>query len=141
MNTVGRRFVRPDTAFSLTRSKTKRPRIEDGKHLKFIRELPCCICGTRKNVEAAHVRLASLAYGKPETGMGTKPHDRWTTSLCADHHREQHSMGEAVFWKRYGIDPCLLAVKLWSATGQEEEAETILAETTRTTNPASMSKG
>lgn len=133
MTVHGRRLVRPDTAFSLTRSKTKRPRVEDGRHLKFLRSLPCCICGTHKAVEAAHVRMGSLAHGKPTTGMQEKPGDRWAVPLCRGHHLDfpdaQHKIGEAAFWKKHGIDPFLLALSLWGATGNEEACETILAET------------
>lgn len=133
MNTTGRRFVRPDTAFSLSRSKTRRPRIEDGRHLKFVRQLPCCICGTHKQVEAAHVRMVSLAHGKPAAGMQEKPDDRWAVPLCRAHHQDlpdaQHKIGEPVFWKKHGIDPFLLALNLWGATENEEAAETILRET------------
>ena len=36
--------------------------------------------------------------------MALKPSDRWLVSLCSDHHREQHTIGELAFEKRYGID-------------------------------------
>ena len=102
--------------------KRKRPRIEDGKHLAFIRTLPCCVCGTR-NVEAAHIRMGSLAHGKRDTGIGQKADDRWVLPLCRQHHDEQHRGSESAFWNTHGIDPFVLALTLWSCTGDEEAAE------------------
>jgi hypothetical protein len=130
--TRSQRIVRPDTAFSLTRSKTKRPRAEDGRHLKFLRSLPCCVCGTHKAIEAAHIRMGSLPHGKPTSGTSEKPSDRWAVPLCADHHQllpdAQHHIGEEAFWKKHNIDPFVLALSLWGETGHEEAALTILSE-------------
>lgn len=33
--------------------------------------------------------------------MGEKPSDYFAVSLCARHHRQQHSQGEETFWKAY----------------------------------------
>lgn len=122
------RIAIPPTAFRSMRSR-KRPRVEERDHRKSVGGLPCCVCGSRKNVEAAHLRMASLQHGKSEAGMGAKPDDAWLTPLCADHHREQHEIGEQKFWQLHGIDPFLLALSLWRATGREEEMETIIRET------------
>ena len=54
-------------------------------------------------IECAHVRRDT------DGGTGLKPSDRWTISLCRDHHIEQHQIGEAAFEKRYGIDMRALA--------------------------------
>jgi hypothetical protein len=35
--------------------------------------------------------------------MALKPSDKWVISLCPDHHREQHQIGEPEFERRYGI--------------------------------------
>lgn len=43
--------------------------------------------------------------------MGLKPTDRWVVGLCAQHHREQHDVGEDVFEKQYAIDLAALAVE------------------------------
>jgi hypothetical protein len=32
-----------------------------------------------------------------------KPSDRWTISLCAFHHRQQHDIGEIAFEDKYSI--------------------------------------
>lgn len=69
-------------------------------HLAFIRSLPCCRCG-RSPSQAAHVRMGTGG------GMGMKPDDRYTVPLCADHHREQHQVGEKAFWGE--DDPVRLA--------------------------------
>lgn len=93
--------------------RQREPRQRDNKHLEFIRSLPCAICGGI-NTEAAHIRTASLAHGKSHTGMQEKPSDKWAVPLCNEHHREQHGMNELAFWKRYGIDPFVLAMTLRS---------------------------
>ena len=94
--------------------RQREPRQHDKRHLDFIRSLPCCICGGI-DTEAAHIRTASLMDGKRETGGGEKPDDKWAVPLCGAHHREQHSMNEMAFWKRYNIDPFLLAIALRAA--------------------------
>lgn len=116
---------RPDTAFSVT--KQRRPRQHKADHLAFVRSLPCAICGTRKGIEAAHLRAANQRYGKRFTGMAEKPSDQWTTPLCADHHREQHSVGDEVaWWHSYGVDPFSLALALYGASENEETAISII---------------
>ena len=104
--------------------KRKRPRVENVDHLKFIRSLPCCCCGARP-VDAAHIRMASTAYAKRDTGLGQKADDRWTLPLCSKHHDEQHSGSEAAFWAAQKIDPFSLALILWGCgdTQDEEAAE------------------
>ena len=42
-------------------------------------------------------------------GIALKPSDRWTISLCRDHHAEQHQIGEVAFEGRHGIDMYALA--------------------------------
>lgn len=87
------------------------PRQKDARHLDFIRSLPCCICGGI-DTEAAHIRTEHRGHGKRYTGMAEKPADKWTVPLCNKHHREQHTMNEMAFWKKYGIDPFMLAITL-----------------------------
>ena len=103
------------------------PYRQDREHLAFVRKQPCCVCGTRFNVEAAHVRMASAKYGKA-SGMQQKPHDMWTVPLCDYHHRLgpvgvcQHKGSEAVFWATAGIDPFELAIALWIKSGAAARA-------------------
>lgn len=66
-------------------------------HANFVRSHECCVPGcTARPIEFAHVRNGSGA------GMGQKPDDFRGVSLCAEHHRRQHSIGEQYFWR--GID-------------------------------------
>lgn len=121
------RIIRPDTAFSVARPSTKRrPRDKNEDHLKFLRRLPCAACGTRRNIEAAHIRMASPVHGKRETGKGEKPSDMWTLPLCRVHHKEQHAIGEAEFWKMLRLNPCDLALALKGCTGDDDLAETVI---------------
>lgn len=119
------KIERPVTAFALSGGK-KRPREKHRDHLKFIRQLPCLCCGTRRNIEAAHIRYGDLAYGKRETGVAEKPADIWTVPLCADHHREQHSTGERAWWASKGIDPLQRAVALYTISGDQVAAGLIM---------------
>ena len=91
--------------------RQREPRQKDESHLRFIRSLPCCICG-RIDTEAAHIRTANIQIGKRQSGLAEKPSDHWTVPLCRVHHSEQHSMNEMKFWASYGIDPFLLAMQL-----------------------------
>jgi hypothetical protein len=117
----------PSTANSLSGRKAtgqKKPRVKAASHLAWIRGLPPLV-GSRP-VEAAHVRFADPRYRKPAVGMGEKPDDRWTVPLGADAHREQHSMDERAFWDKHGIDPCLVAMLLWNASGDDDEGADII---------------
>jgi hypothetical protein len=100
--------------------------VKNRNHLAFIRKLPCVVCGTRRTVEAAHVRMGNPLYGKQPAGMQQKSDDRFTTPLCGRHHDEQHSMNEGDFWNALDIDPLMLALALFDATGDEERAEAII---------------
>jgi hypothetical protein len=118
----------PATAFSHDlRSRGKRPRQENEAHLKFIRTLPCLVCGTRKDVQAAHIRAPSPGYGKRATGMGERPADCWVLPVCAADHCEQHRMAELAFWLARGIvDPFKVALSLFAHTGDDEAAELVI---------------
>ena len=73
-------------------------------HCNFVRDHDCCVPGCkRRPIEVAHVRIGGNA------GIGQKPSDRWTISLCADCHREQHTIGEKSFEQKHGIDMKALA--------------------------------
>jgi len=71
--------------------------LEDPKYLKFIRSLPCAICGACL-VEAAHVGVR---------GFGIRCSDRETIPLCPGHHRTRrdahHVLGKQ-FWEYHGVD-------------------------------------
>jgi hypothetical protein len=102
--------------------RQREPRREDPKHLAFVRKLPCCVCGSMRDIEAAHIRLACPAIGKRETGMAEKPDDRFVTPLCHYHHQSsilaQHRVGERRFWfEIHGRNPFQVAAVLWEMSG------------------------
>lgn len=75
-------------------------------HRAWIRGHHCCVPGClRRPIECAHVRHGT------DGGLGRKPSDRWTISLCWLHHREQHERGERPFESKYGLDLRALAVE------------------------------
>lgn len=120
------RIVPPATAFSVVRTKQKRPRVEDAAHLKWIRTLRCCLCGA-PGPDPAHIRSANPLYGKRETGGGEKASDKWVVPLCRREHDEQHAAGnELKWWASKGIDPFGLALALHHATGDDDIADGIL---------------
>lgn len=106
--------------------RRRRPREEDGQHLKFIASLPCVSCGINECSDAAHLRAGNRLYGKPITGMGEKPSDRWTLPLCRMCHAKQHGMNEISFWEAREINPWALCQTLHDLTGEHEEAMDVL---------------
>ncbi len=130
---------RPPTAFSLTKPTVKKkPREKLEGHLDFIRGLPCLVTGSRP-VEAAHIRYPDMRFGKRPTGMGEKPDDQWVVPLSPTMHREQHAFGdELAWWQSKGIDPLIVALALWKATGDDEAGEEIIRSTPR--NPFTHEK-
>jgi len=73
-------------------------------HLSWVRRHRCCVSGCLcLPIEAAHVRKGT------DGGTRLKPSDRWVVSLCALHHREQHSTGEQQFEHKYDFDLKTLA--------------------------------
>ena len=86
----------------------------DPTHLELIRQLPCCICLSRKEVQAHHLKCGG------ERGMGLKAPDKFAVPLCAiPHHDEVERIGSrnemAWFEDKGGFDPLELANALWSA--------------------------
>jgi hypothetical protein len=68
-------------------------------HRAWVRRHHCSVPECRGfPIECAHVR------GGTDGGQGLKPSDKWTLSLCRDHHAEQHRIGEEAFERKYGID-------------------------------------
>ena len=73
-------------------------------HRAWVRRHRCCVPGCRRTpIECAHVR------GGTDGGVGLKPSDKWTISLCRFHHLEQHAIGEAAFERRNDVDLLELA--------------------------------
>lgn len=82
-------------------------------HCNFVRSHACCACGSMTAIEVAHVRLGSHA------GMGQKPDDWNTVSLCRDCHAEQHRIGEQTFWRGRRLDELLTAFQGSSPRSRE----------------------
>jgi len=72
-------------------------------HRAWVRGHACSACGTETAIECAHVREGT------DGGMGIKPSDRWTVSLCRDCHATQHRIGEGPFERANGINLKALA--------------------------------
>lgn len=72
-------------------------------HCNFVRSHACSVCGSTTAIEVAHVRIGSGA------GMGQKPDDWRTVSLCAEHHQRQHNIGEATFWRGKDVEALVAA--------------------------------
>ncbi|MDB5618535.1 hypothetical protein [Tardiphaga sp.] len=106
---------------AVTELRQREPRLHDAQHLAFVRAQPCSIKFCPRPSEAAHIRMACIAIGKDPTGMGEKPHDKWTAPLCDYHHRTgtlaQHKMGEKDFWELMGLNPFAIAARLWVESG------------------------
>jgi len=118
------RLVRPATAFNDTGRSTRRPRVKEGGHLAFIRELPCVITGGYP-VEAAHIRYMDMDYGKRGSGAAEKPDDRFCVPLTPNMHRAQHARGdERAFWEGVGLDPIAIALALYTC---DQDRDTALA--------------
>ncbi len=122
----------PHTAFSAVRQRQKRQKVE--RHAAFIRALPCAVPGcANRDIHAAHLRAASPLHGKRHVGAGERPDDHWLTPLCGEHHlfgeESQHGMYELAFWRFHRIDPFVLALSLWRATGDEATGIQIIRET------------
>lgn len=99
--TLPRRLAKPAKRSNRWRSQA---------HCSFVRSHACCACGADAAIEVAHLRLGTGA------GMGQKPHDWHTISLCRDCHAQQHRIGEAAFAAFHKIDLNALASEFASAS-------------------------
>jgi hypothetical protein len=95
--------------------KRMKPSQKSPSYLDAIRRLPCLLSGAPS--EACHVRYASAAHGKTETGAGRKPADMWVVPLAPELHRLnkgcQHDSNEQEWWAQWGVDPLKVAALLW----------------------------
>ena len=105
---------------AVARAKLKPDLRKRMRHLTFVRQLPCVVCGRAAPSEAAHVRSGS------DGGAGMKPSDRYTVSLCSDCHALQHQFGELTFWSTVRIDPLNVAFRLWTVSGNIKAGERIV---------------
>jgi hypothetical protein len=104
----------------VARAKPKPDLRKRMRHLTFVRQLSCVVCGKVAPSEAAHVRSGS------DGGAGMKPSDRYIVSLCSDCHALQHQFGELTFWRTVRIDPLNVAFHLWTVSGNIKAGERIV---------------
>lgn len=121
-----RRLTPPSAPGALLKSfegPAPRPRKDGGErdvsYRQNVQACPCLHCGMEPS-EAAHVRYASAAFGK-SSGLQKKPSDCWVLPLCADCHRlardAQHNRSEQQFWNGLGINPLMVAERLYAQRG------------------------
>ena len=71
----------------------------DSRYLQWVRTLPCAVCGTARNVEAAHTGAH---------GLGQKAPDSTAIPLCVAHHRtandSYHKLGPRKFAEVHKLD-------------------------------------
>jgi hypothetical protein len=104
----------------------RRPRKHDTKHLQFVRQLPCIICGSSPS-DAAHIKMGDARVSKPiSSNIGMKADDRFTLPMCRRHHERSHQVPEREFWEYYHLDPVLLALALFSISGDEQEGDRLI---------------
>ena len=80
------------------------------------------MCLSTAAIEVAHVRIGSGA------GMGQKPDDWQTISLCRTCHAQQHSLGETSFERLHNISMTELAEAFAKASPRAREIEQIKRE-------------
>ena len=101
--------------------------IRSENHLRFISGFDCIGCEPEgffellKNVEQSGTIFADVYQGRSqaahmrhiaECGMGLKPSDEWTLSLCPDCHRA-HDAHPDLFWRGWLKDQvCMRLAKL-----------------------------
>lgn len=135
---LGLKTARPDKT---RKPRRERGRQEDAEHLALIRQCPCLLTGERERIEAAHIRMSDATMGKVNSGMGQKPDDCWVVPLSAAKHHEQHAEGnERWFWERHGVNPLLIAQRLYGVSSalraSREPAEEIVRHMTGIINRA-----
>lgn len=105
--------------------KRHRGRVRNNAYLAWLRRQPCVarhMGGCDGPTEAAHIRTPSPERGKPLTGMGVKPSDRFATPLCRAHHAAQHARGnELAWWRSINRDPFATAEGLFAKFTQSRE--------------------
>ena len=90
-------------------------------HRKFVRRHECIVwgnphspCDTHHPVECAHIRTAA------NSGIGVKPGDEWTVSLCRSHHSETHAHGDITFERKYGVNLAAMALEFAASSPDKE---------------------
>jgi hypothetical protein len=69
------------------------------RYLAWIRTQPCCVCGSKKAIEASHTG---------PHGLGQKSPDSSAIPLCSKHHRtgddSYHRLGPRKFAQKHNLD-------------------------------------
>lgn len=65
--------------------------------LSFVREHCCCVCGSRRVIQAHHIKPPDIPQA-----IGEKAGDDWAIPLCAEHHDEFEKVGVDTWEVRYG---------------------------------------
>lgn len=100
---------------------------KDKKYLSWIHELQCPVTGREgEGVQAAHVRMGDMSYGKLQSGKAQKPDDYFCLPLWHEEHARQHSMNEEAYWRQVGIDPLLLCCKLRMVYPNTDKARVVI---------------
>lgn len=107
----------------IPKEKNRSDRWRSPAHCNFVRQHECSVPGcTNRPIEVAHVRNGS------DAGMGRKPSDFYTISLCSDHHAEQHRIGEPPFATKHKIDLHALAAEFAAESPKAQEIRRIRQE-------------
>lgn len=86
--------------------RTKKKLIKSIKHLKFVAEYPCLVCGS-DSVQVAHIRHL------PSGNQGlSRRDDRYCVPLCFTCHQAQHKINERKYWEARAINPLEIAKEL-----------------------------
>lgn len=105
----------------LPKKQKRASRWRSQAHCSFVRSHECSRNGCDgRPIEVAHVRMGSGA------GVGQKPDDFRTVSLCQFHHAMQHRVGEQSFWK--GFDVEALIAEFIKASPKRHEIEQVMKE-------------
>lgn len=98
------------------------------KHLRWIKKLPCLVCGNWNGNHAHHL-LTGVTRG-----MGMKAADEFTIPLCMNCHSQLHLRGnERAFFGDVGVDPLEWAARLVVLSGRDiaEDIQTELQDSLR----------
>ena len=71
----------------------------NARYLSWIRTQPCCVCGSRRGIEASHTGPHGLSQKSPDSSA---------IPLCAKHHRtgadSYHRLGPRKFSEMHNLD-------------------------------------
>ena len=113
--------------------KVQTPIAKNEEHLRFIRGLPCLVCGDNITTEAAHFSAPLAGLGKEIKGTGNKSRgpngeECYVLPLCQRHHDHQTKIGEAKFWGDWGYTFAEVIAKtlsFWIYSGDQVKGEQI----------------